>query len=606
MYDNCLTLPSPSDMLSTICSKLGPDCVLPPQWPPSRCAAPPPPAVVLSGVFPCDSLLLVQWVPPSGPVDNITVSYGTAGARAATVCVSPSYSSANLTGLTNGRAYTIRAWASNDAGDGPSSPSIAATPFASPLTSPSSVYGVGVDSGALVSWHQPSGMMCFPPVTACRVRVAQPPQSAPDVVVVGLVSTAFVGGLLNGAGYEFVVSCADGTGAYGGDSAPSPLVTPRNRSAVVPQAPAFAALASVDGRTLGGAWGFPPDDGGAPVVNFSLTLCTTDGAAAPTDAPEVAASACLTRVETTTVTGAVCYTFANLTTSQLYVLAVAAVSAVGQGAPAWSSAVSPAATVPSPPRSVRARPLRSSGTAAVGALINWTAPVSTGGAPLLGYAIISQPDVGVHNVSDPAATGAVFGVLPPVLQVVFTMTARNAVGSSAPSAPSPPVCTSGEPPLAPGAAAAHESPTTDHAVVVTWAPATVIDDAHPVLEYVIASSSLVAFAHAYDTSITLPDLYNPDYYFSVYAQNCVGDGPPAPRVGPVFPHAAPPGPPSGVLVSVTPAGAPAMFDALVSWLPPPGSVVSNFSVVTAPPLPVAPVPGTSSSALVRGMHGGVA
>lgn len=608
MYDNCLTPPSPSGKLSTLCSTLGPDnCVLSPQWPPSRCAAPPPspapPAVVLSGVFPCDSHLLVQWVPPSGPVDNITVSYGAAGARPATVCVSPPDSSANLTGLTNGLAYTIRVWASNAGGAGPASTAAPAVPFPSPLAPPSSVYGVGVDSGAQLYWHLPSGLHCFPPVTACRVRVVVPPGSAPDVVVaLPDVDAARVGGLLNGAGYGFVVACADGTGVYGGDSAPSPLVTPRNRSAVVPQAPSYAALASVDGRTLSGAWGFPTDDGGAPIQNFTLTLCmasTVRGGASGGDS-------CVARVDTTTVKGSLTYTFPNLTTSQLYVLVVAAVSAVGEGAPAWSTAVSPAAIVPSPPRDVRARPLRG-GAAAVGALINWTAPASTGGAPLLGYSIISQPDVGVHNVSDPSATGAVLGALPPGQQVVFSMTARNAVGSSVPSAPSQPVCTSGQTPYAPGAASAQDSPSLDHTIVVTWTPASVVDQYHPVLDYVIASSSVVRTAHATDTSITLPDLYDPDYYFSVYAENCVGAGPPAPRVGPVYPRDAPPGPPSGLLVSVSPAAEPpGTFDALVSWLPPPGSVVSNFSVVTAPPLPVAPVPGTASSAIIAGMRGGVA
>ena len=81
------------------------------------------------------------------------------------------------------------------------------------------------------------------------------------------------------------------------------------------------------------------------------------------------------------------------------------------------------------------------------ATVHWSAPTNPGSAPVLGYWIASSPG-GVRQLVPGSTTSVEVTSLTNGVPYVFTVTAINAWGESAPSSPSPPVTPSG---LAPGA-----------------------------------------------------------------------------------------------------------------------------------------------------------
>jgi hypothetical protein len=76
-------------------------------------------------------------------------------------------------------------------------------------------------------------------------------------------------------------------------------------------------------------------------------------------------------------------------------------------------------------------------TGATGATVAWTAPVTDGGSPILGYAVSSNP-AGASCSTDGARTCAISGLTPGV-QYAFSVRASNSVGTGAASALTAPV-----------------------------------------------------------------------------------------------------------------------------------------------------------------------
>ncbi|HEY7906948.1 MAG TPA: fibronectin type III domain-containing protein, partial [Wenzhouxiangella sp.] len=155
------------------------------------------------------------------------------------------------------------------------------------------------------------------------------------------------------------------------------------------------------------AWTAPADSGDSAITAYTVTsspdgqLCTTNGA-----------TSCI-------VTG--------LTNGTSYAFTVRATSSVGTGpASAPSTAVTPA-TVPGAP----AITLTSADNAQ--ASIEFSAPVSDGGAAITGYTATSNPGglTGTCSASPCIVTGLVNG-----LEYTFTLTATNQVGTGALSSPS--------------------------------------------------------------------------------------------------------------------------------------------------------------------------
>lgn len=123
---------------------------------------------------------------------------------------------------------------------------------------------------------------------------------------------------------------------------------------------------------------------------------------------------------------------------RLFVAGLALLSACsgGDGGPTGSQS-----TVPGAPRNAAATPLNARAT------VQWAAPESDGGSPVLRYRVTAVPGGATATVDAPATTASIGGLVNGTAYT-FTVTAVNAVGEGAASAPTTPVIPREE--LAPG------------------------------------------------------------------------------------------------------------------------------------------------------------
>jgi hypothetical protein len=148
-----------------------------------------------------------------------------------TVSGSPPATTATVTGLTNGTAYTFTVSATNAVGTGPASAqSSAVTPTAP--TAPAAPTGVSATAGnaqAVVSWTAPSNGGSA--ITSYTVTpfVGGTAQSPMTVSGSPPATSATVTGLTNGTAYTFTVSATNAIGT-GPASAASSAVTPTGTS----------------------------------------------------------------------------------------------------------------------------------------------------------------------------------------------------------------------------------------------------------------------------------------------------------------------------------------------------------------------------------------
>lgn len=201
----------------------------------------------------------VTWTGPDdggSPITGHTVT-AAPGGRSATV--SGAASSATVTGLTNGTAYTFTVVATNAVGDGPASPaSSAVTPAGVPgaVARPTATRG---DRQARVVWTRPASNGS--PVTAYVVTAAPGGRS---VTVPGAASSATVTGLTNGTAYTFTVRATNAVGA--GPTGPSSSrVVPAGRPARV-----GTPRARVTGRTVTVTW-VAASGNGSPITRYVVT-----------------------------------------------------------------------------------------------------------------------------------------------------------------------------------------------------------------------------------------------------------------------------------------------------------------------------------------------
>jgi hypothetical protein len=194
---------------------------------------------------------IVSWTAPSNGGSAIT-SYtvtpyiGTTAQKATVVSGTPPASTTNVTGLTNGTAYTFTVSATNGVGTGSASvASGAVTPVAPTVPSaPAGVTATAGNASATVSWIAPAdggSPITIYTVTPYLAGVAQTPT---QVAGSPPATTATVSGLANGSSYTFTVSASNVVGA-GPASAQSSHVTP-----VAATAPAFVQQVSAHGASL--------------------------------------------------------------------------------------------------------------------------------------------------------------------------------------------------------------------------------------------------------------------------------------------------------------------------------------------------------------------
>lgn len=119
----------------------------------------------------------------------------------------------------------------------------------------------------------------------------------------------------------------------------------------------------------------------------------------------------------------------HLRARRLLVAGLALLSACsgGDGGPTGSQL-----TLPGAPRSAAATPLNAQAT------VSWAAPESDGGSPVLRYRVTAVPGGASATVDAPATTATVAG-LANGTAYTFTVTAVNAIGEGAASAPTAPV-----------------------------------------------------------------------------------------------------------------------------------------------------------------------
>jgi hypothetical protein len=188
---------------------------------------------------------VVSWTAPSNggsPITSYTITpyVGAVAQTPAIINGTPPQTTANVTGLTNGTAYTFTVTATNGVGAGPASAaSSAVTPVAPTVpAAPTGVTATAGNASATVSWTAPANggsPITMYTVTPYLAGVAQTPT---QVSASPPLTSTTVSGLANGSSYTFTVSAANAVGA-GPPSAASSPVTPAAATA-----PAFVQQAS--------------------------------------------------------------------------------------------------------------------------------------------------------------------------------------------------------------------------------------------------------------------------------------------------------------------------------------------------------------------------
>jgi hypothetical protein len=285
---------------------------------PTALTAPSPPTGVTATAG--NTTAAVSWTAPTNnggsPITSYTVTPNLFGNEGSSQLPSTTVTgtTATITGLTNGTAYTFTVTATSAIGT--SQPSVQSNAV-TPATSPGPSLGVTASPGdgtAAVSWSPPasnggSGITSY----TVTPYIGSSPQTALNVTVAGTATSATVIGLTDGTAYTFTVVATNALGA-GPSSAASNSVTPDPPPAAPGPPTAVTATAGVGTVTVG--W-TAPSNGGSPITRYTVT-------------PYVGSTA----LTATVVSGSppvTSTTFSNLTDGTAYTFTVTATNVVGTG-----------------------------------------------------------------------------------------------------------------------------------------------------------------------------------------------------------------------------------------------------------------------------------
>ncbi|MFC4592031.1 fibronectin type III domain-containing protein [Sphaerisporangium corydalis] len=392
----------------------------------------PPLAPTAVTATPGDAGATVTWTAPSdggAPITAYTVTAGPGGARAS----STGATTATVTGLTNGTAYTFTVTATNAIGtSAASAPSAAVTPHAA-VSRPGAPLGVTATAGdgvATVTWQAPSSGGS--PITKYTMTAIP---GGTTTTTTGTTTT--VSGLTNGTAYTFTVTATNAIGTSDA-SAPSPPVTPGR--AVPPGRP---FVTEVEPRDSAVQVGWAPQGNGATVTEYVVT------------ASPGGANVRITAPETTAIVG-------GLVNGTSYRFTVAAVNSAGTGEASWPS--DPVVPVPA---AVPLKPVAMQVFSGDRTLdVQWVAPLD-GGSPITGYTVTLSPGGTIVRLPAGTTVTRVAGLTNGTAYTV-SVVADNAAGSSDAAISDPVTPAAVRAPAAPTHVVAAAS--ANGAFTVSWQP----------------------------------------------------------------------------------------------------------------------------------------
>jgi titin len=406
--------------------------------------------------------------------------------------------SATITGLSNGTAYTFRVSATNSVGTGATSAvSAAVTPRTVP-GAPTSVSGTSGNTQVSLTWTAPASNGGSA-ITDYVVEFNDGSGFATFADGTSATAAATVTGLTNGTAYTFRVSATNAAGT-GSTSTVSASVTPLT----TPGAP--TGVSGTPGNTqVVLTWAAPSSVGGSAITDYVVEF--NNGVSWSTFADGTSAS-----------TGA---TVTGLSNGTAYTFRVSATNSVGTGA---SSAVSAAVT----PRTLAGAPTGVSGTAGdTQVSLTWTAPASNGGNAITDYLVEFNDGVTWATFADGTSTTTSTTVtgLTNDTAYTFRVSAVNIAGTGLPG-----VSTAVTPRAKPGAPTGVAGTRGNTEVALTWtAPSS--DGGSAITDYVVESSTngtdwtVFADGTSTTTSTTVTGLTNGTAYtFRVSATSSIGTG----------------------------------------------------------------------------------
>ena len=434
-------------------------------------ASPPTTEPTLTGTSSGNGSITLDWKPVTPGKDGgatITgyVTHAEIGTTVkATTNVAATATTATVSGLVNGTAYRVTVAAVNSAGDGPPATSGEITP-AGPPTKPVKVVAEAADGAVLIIWTAPSAAGTA--ITGYKVTVLTSTKTCTTKTAL----TCYVTTLTNGTPYSFTVHATNGRGT-GPTSTPTTPVTP----GFVPSAPLDVRAAPTDASATVN-WTPPSTDGGSSITGYTATSFPT--------------------TRTCTTSGALTCKVSGLKNGTMYTFRVRATNDVGIGPSSSPSTGVKPSTVPDAPVDVTAT--SSNGSASV----SWEiVATGTNGSTITGYTATSTPTQRSCTTTSASAKSCTVNNLVNGTSYSFTVTAKNADGTSPPSAPSSHVTPARRPTKGP----TFKSVTTHNTVLTAqwYKLPTAEDGGNPVKSYTftVTGTLLTATKKKYKVSQTI-------------------------------------------------------------------------------------------------------
>ncbi|MGI8662310.1 MAG: fibronectin type III domain-containing protein [Acidimicrobiales bacterium] len=544
--------------------------------------------------YPGNAQLLTTWTAAptnGGPTidrydvyryDTVTAVWTLAGSACGTCA------SFQVTGLTNGRSYTVGVYAHNQWGLGPYGTAVAVTPAANAVPFPPQLVNASAgNASAWVVWDDPKPNGA----TAVTGYYVQLYKAGVVQATSGFLPKSTSGmntfkwnqtGLTNGTAYTFRVYPYNGTslGATADTNAITPYASP-------PPFPAVTASLTATDHGLLATWSAP--DASSPLpTSYFVQILAEDGSYYTAQATAVPAAV-----------------FGNLTNGVRYRVFISPSGINGAAAGyAFTPYVAPSSSLANLAVPTNVQATRGDTQATV----TWTAPtISVSGVTTYIVRAYAGPTLVATSASTTNTSTVVTG-LRNGTAVTFTVTATTVLLTGNPSAPSNTVTPAGKP-FAPENAAATRG---DHQLALTWSPPSARADGTPgnngdaitgytVTLYNDTTGAVIQTLNAATTSITATGLTNGQaYYFTVHATNTLGSGPESTQSNTATP-AGPPTTPTNVVAVAGNSTASATWSAAA----PNGSTVTSYIVTASPGGQSATVSGTSTSATVNSLTNGV-